>query len=179
MLGISALTLFLKLRTGSEHSKNAFSPENLLLGSFSISHPLNPNISMYILHTVLYTLLKVLTRRICITINSFFSWWSFLYSRDLIWLSSGIVKVTLRGQRSGGGPLQTTWSFFRRVKKPEYFEQRRFNAFTRANQENWVRHMKSKLINASLKKDIILQGILTSFFNSLYFFLTLPTVPCG
>ena len=64
-------------------------------------------------------------------------------------------------------------------KKPEYFEQRKFNAFTRANQENWVRHMKSKLINASLKKDIILQGILTSFFNSLYFFLTLPTVPCG
>ena len=118
MLGISALTLFLKLRTGSrEHSKNAFSPENLLLGSFSISHPLNPNISMYILHTVLYTLLKVLTRRICLTINSFFSWWSFLYSRDLIWLSGGIVKVTLRGQRLGGGPLQTTWSFFRRVKK--------------------------------------------------------------
>ena len=32
---------------------------------------------MYILHTVLYTFLMVLTRRICLTIKSFFSWWSF------------------------------------------------------------------------------------------------------
>ena len=36
--------------------------------------PLQPNISMHILHTVLYTFLKVLTRRICLTIKSFFSW---------------------------------------------------------------------------------------------------------
>ena len=40
--------------------------------------PLHPNISMHILHTVLYTFPKVLTRRICLTIKSFFSWWSFL-----------------------------------------------------------------------------------------------------
>ena len=40
-------------------------------------NPLHPNISMHILHTVLYTFLKVLTRRICLTIKSFFSWWSF------------------------------------------------------------------------------------------------------
>ena len=33
--------------------------------------PLHPNISMHILHTVLYTFLKVLTRRICLTIKSF------------------------------------------------------------------------------------------------------------
>ena len=35
-------------------------------------NPLHPNISMYILHTVLYTFPKVLTRRICLTIKSFF-----------------------------------------------------------------------------------------------------------
>ena len=35
---------------------------------------LHPNISMHILHTVLYTFSKVLTRRICLTIKSFFTW---------------------------------------------------------------------------------------------------------
>ena len=40
-----------------------------------------PNICMHILHTVLYTFHKVLTRRICLTIKSFFSWWSF----PLLW----------------------------------------------------------------------------------------------
>ena len=38
---------------------------------------LHPDISMHILHTVLYTFPKVLTRRICLTIKSFISWWSF------------------------------------------------------------------------------------------------------
>ena len=42
-----------------------------------IVNPLHPDISMYILHTVLYTLPKVLTRRICLAMKSFFSWWSF------------------------------------------------------------------------------------------------------
>ena len=37
-------------------------------------NPLHPNISMHILHTVQYTFPKVMTRRICATINS---WWSF------------------------------------------------------------------------------------------------------
>ena len=36
-------------------------------------NPLLPNISMYILHTLLYKLPKVLTRRICVIIKSFFS----------------------------------------------------------------------------------------------------------
>ena len=38
--------------------------------------PLHPNLSRHILHTVLYTFLKVLTRRICLTIKSLLSWWS-------------------------------------------------------------------------------------------------------
>ena len=37
----------------------------------------HPNISMLILHTVLYTFPKVLTGRICLTIKSFFTWWPF------------------------------------------------------------------------------------------------------
>ena len=36
--------------------------------------PLHPNIRVPILHTVLCTFTKVLTRRICRTIKSFFSW---------------------------------------------------------------------------------------------------------
>ena len=40
-------------------------------------NPLLPNISIRILPTVLYTFLKVLTRRIYLTIKSFFSWLSF------------------------------------------------------------------------------------------------------
>ena len=39
-------------------------------------NPLHPNISMHILHTVLFTLPNVLTRRICLTFESFFSKWS-------------------------------------------------------------------------------------------------------
>ena len=35
---------------------------------------LHPKISMYILHTVLYTFPKELTRRICLLIKSFISW---------------------------------------------------------------------------------------------------------
>ena len=43
---------------------------------FSIN-PLHSNISMHILHTVLYTFPKVLIRRTFWTIKSFISWWSF------------------------------------------------------------------------------------------------------
>ena len=41
------------------------------------NNPLHPNISMHILHSVLNTFPKVLTRRICLTIENFFRWWSF------------------------------------------------------------------------------------------------------
>ena len=45
-------------------------------GAFNMN-PFYPNISMHILHTVLYTFPKILTRRIYLTIKSFFSWRSF------------------------------------------------------------------------------------------------------
>ena len=38
-------------------------------------NPSHPNINMQILHTVLNIFLKVLTRRICLTIKSFLRWW--------------------------------------------------------------------------------------------------------
>ena len=45
-------------------------------------NPLHPNISMYILHTILFTFPKVLTRRIYFTIKSFLVGDHFLYSSD-------------------------------------------------------------------------------------------------
>ena len=46
----------------------------LITQEFANVNPLHPNISMHILHTVLYTFPNLLTGRICLTIKSFFSW---------------------------------------------------------------------------------------------------------
>ena len=52
-----------------------------------------PNISVHILHTILCTYTKVLTRRICLIIKGFFRLWYFLYSRDInVWFSGDIVR---------------------------------------------------------------------------------------
>ena len=56
-------------------SSSAYSWKKLLPPFFN---PLHPNIGMHILLTIPYTIPKVLTRRICSTIKSFLSWWSFL-----------------------------------------------------------------------------------------------------
>ena len=40
-------------------------------------NPLNPSISMHILHTALYTYIRLLMRIICLTIKSLLSGWSF------------------------------------------------------------------------------------------------------
>ena len=42
------------------------------LNQQEILNPFHPNISIRILHTVNHTFLKVLTRRICLTIKTFF-----------------------------------------------------------------------------------------------------------
>ena len=39
--------------------------------------PFHPSINEHILHTVLYTFPKMLTRRICLKVKSFFNWRSF------------------------------------------------------------------------------------------------------
>ena len=60
-------------------------------GGFSRSHPpnlLHSNINMPILHTASYTFPNGLARRICLTMKSFFSWWSFplfLWPKCVIW----------------------------------------------------------------------------------------------
>ena len=45
------------------------------LNQQEILNPFHPNISMHILHTVNRAFLKVLTRRICLTIKTFFFCW--------------------------------------------------------------------------------------------------------
>ena len=61
--------------------------------------------SEHILYTIFYTVCKVLTRRICLTIKNFFIFWSFPCSRDLdVWFRGDIVRrnqmlVTHRDQR--------------------------------------------------------------------------------
>ena len=53
--------------------------------SRAMFNTLHPNISIHILRTVLCTLSNVLTRRTCLTIKSFFCWWSFpLFSWRLL-----------------------------------------------------------------------------------------------
>ena len=47
---------------------------------FHFPNPLHPNISMHILHTILYTFPKVLTRRICLPIKRLVPGDHFLYS---------------------------------------------------------------------------------------------------
>ena len=56
-------------------------------------NPLHLHISMSILHTVLYTFPKVRTRRICLTIKSFFGCWSFpLFSWPWCLIQGNIVR---------------------------------------------------------------------------------------
>ena len=45
-------------------------------GEVCVFNPFHPNISIHILHTAICTFTKVLTRRICLPIKSFLSWWS-------------------------------------------------------------------------------------------------------
>ena len=70
---------------------------------FRLLNPLHPNISLQVLHSVLYTFPMVLRRRIWLTIKSFLGFNHFLYSHDHnVWLKAGIVGrnlmlITLRG----------------------------------------------------------------------------------
>ena len=54
-----------------------------------VCSPLHPNISIHILHTVLYTFPYVLARRICLIIKRFFSWLSFPSFSWPQWLIQG------------------------------------------------------------------------------------------
>ena len=66
-----------------------------------VNNPLHPNISMHILHTVLHTFPKVLIRRICSPVKSFFSWWSFpLFSWPLCVIQGCYCKEKVDVSRS-------------------------------------------------------------------------------
>ena len=75
---------------------------NLLVAGSNDSpsfHPLHPNIRMHILHTALYTFSQLMTGRICLTIKSFFSCWSFLFSHDLnVWFRTGSQNTLRTGK---------------------------------------------------------------------------------
>ena len=76
------------LESARRESLKSFNDDNMLVEKFVDTprylvalerhlcciSPLHPNINMHILHTVLCTFTKVLTRRICLTIKSVFSW---------------------------------------------------------------------------------------------------------
>ena len=56
---------------------NDYRPNWTPLCPTTIINPLHLNISMYILHNVLYTFPKVLMRRSCLLIKRFLPWWPF------------------------------------------------------------------------------------------------------
>ena len=75
--------VFPQTRVKTQDVKDDFRPKSSRNHFWTIN-PLHTDISILILHTVLHTFLKVLIRRICITIKSFFSWRSFpLFSLPL------------------------------------------------------------------------------------------------
>ena len=88
---------------------------------FWLPNPLHCNITVHILLPVLFTFLKVLIRRICSTIKSFFSSWSFpLFLTLLAWLRGQIVErnymlVTLGGQRVKRRPILLGFCFWRLI----------------------------------------------------------------
>ena len=45
-----------------------------ILQEYLIISPLHPKINMPILNSILYTFSKMLTKKVCLTINSFFGW---------------------------------------------------------------------------------------------------------
>ena len=65
--------------------------------SLCLVKPSHPNISMHILHTVLYTFPRILIRRICWEIKSLFGWWSLRRNK--------MPAVSLRGWRNISYPI--------------------------------------------------------------------------
>ena len=80
-------------------------------------NPLHLNIRMHILHTVLYTFPKVLKKRICLTIKSFFTCWSFpLFSWPYCFIQGWSCKEELDASHSKGLKGWATWAGERFVR---------------------------------------------------------------
>ena len=88
-----------KILLNQNHWWNIF----LVTLQFRLLNPLHPNISLQVLHSVLYTFPMILRKRIWLTIKSFLGFNHFLYSHDHnVWLKAGTVGrnlmlITLRG----------------------------------------------------------------------------------
>ena len=67
---------------------------------------MHPNITMHILHTVLNTFPKVLTRRICLTIISFYHWWLFPFFLVTFMCDLGVI---LKGEIRCSSFLGVKW----------------------------------------------------------------------
>ena len=82
---VRLLTIMRQFRGGSEKIPNvpclsisiSAKDRMLVVSLVDLFNPLHPNISVQILHIVLYTFPKVLPRRICLTIKSFLTLRSF------------------------------------------------------------------------------------------------------
>ena len=71
-------------------------------------NPLHPNISMHILHAVLHTFPDVLTRRICLTLKSFFSWWSFPLTFD-VFTCNRMTKLKIASRKGVNSTVTIRW----------------------------------------------------------------------
>ena len=56
--------------------------------------PFTPKVNVHILHTVLWTNFKMLSRRICLTIKSLLSWWLFIAFNE----GEGMLIVSFLGK---------------------------------------------------------------------------------
>ena len=116
---------------------------------------------MYILQTVLKTFLKVLTRRICLTIKSFFSWWSFHYSCDLdVWFRGNIVTKHLNASHS---LASKGYNGQNKMCLSKNWERRKKKVF-------WEIHRK-KMVNmfSDFYFSVSIYSMHPLFFSSIYF----------
>ena len=112
---------------------------------WSILNPLLPHISMHILHTVLSTFPRLLTRRICSAIKGFFSWWSCpLFSWPSCLISGWCCKEKLDISHSWGKGLNL-WLERRSTIHCVKYVERLWN-WLRASKEQQTKGIKRGIV---------------------------------
>ena len=115
---------------------------------WSILNPLLPHISMHILHTVLSTFPRVLTRRICSAIMGFFSWWSSpLFSWPWCLISGWCCKEKLDISHSWGKGLNLSLERRSTIYCVKYVE--RLWNWLRASREQQTKGIKRGKVEVS------------------------------
>ena len=111
-----------------------------------IPYPIQSHIRMNIFLTVIYTFPKVLIRRICLTIKTFFSLWSFFHSPNLnVWLRRDTVRrkwmlVTLRVKM---------WNELTRIFIFTYAEKNTYLAYAFSNKAHQNSFFSLECMNTS------------------------------